>query len=184
MTLETYARERQRFRAQVMAHKKDRTVSLGEHVTLLFEDELTIRYQVQEMLRVERIFEEQGIRDELDTYNPLIPDGRNLKATLMIEFPDEEERRRKLEELIGIEDKVWVRVDAHERAWAIADEDLDRDTDSKTSSVHFLRFEVTQSMAEALKRGASLAIGVDHPRYVASADASPAVRDSLSRDLA
>ena len=184
MSLETYARERPRFRAEVMAHKKDRTVSLGEHATLLFEDELTIRYQVQEMLRVERIFEEQGIRDELDAYNPLIPDGRNLKATLMVEFPDPEERRRKLEELIGIEDKVWLRVESHERVWAIADEDLDRETDSKTSSVHFLRFELTQAMAEALKRGAALAIGVEHPRYAASADAAPAVRDSLSKDLA
>jgi len=184
MSLETYARERPKFRAKVMAHKKERTVSLGEHVNLLFEDELTIRYQVQEMLRVERIFEEEGIRDELDAYNPLVPDGRNLKATLMIEFPDPEERRRKLEELIGIERKVWVRVDAHERVWAIADEDLDRDNGQKTSSVHFLRFEFTQSMAEALKKGASLAIGIDHPRYAASENAPAPVRDSLSKDLA
>jgi hypothetical protein len=183
MSLETYARERPQFRAKVMAHKKDRTVALGEHITLLFEDELTVRYQVQEMLRVERIFEEEGIRDELDAYNPLIPDGRNLKATLMVEFPDIEERRRKLEELIGIEDKVWVRVAPHERVWAIADEDLDRETEEKTSSVHFLRFELSQSMAEALKGGAPLSIGIDHPRYKASSDALPAVRDSLARDL-
>ena len=184
MSLETYARERPQFRAKVMAHKKDRTVALGEHVTLLFEDELTVRYQVQEMLRVERIFEEEGIRDELDAYNPLIPDGRNLKATLMVEFPDTEERRRKLEELIGIEDKVWVRAGAHERVWAIADEDLDRETEEKTSSVHFLRFELSQSMAEALKAGGPLSIGIDHPRYAASSDALPAVRDSLTKDLA
>jgi hypothetical protein len=183
MSLETYARERSQFRAKVMAHKKDRTIALGEHVTLLFEDELTIRYQVQEMLRVERIFEEDGIRDELDAYNPLIPDGRNLKATLMVEFPDPEERKRKLHELIGIEDRAWLRVAAHERVWAIADEDLDRENDEKTSSVHFLRFELTKSMVDALKSGASLSIGVDHPRYSASMDAMPAVRDSLARDL-
>jgi hypothetical protein len=184
MSLETYARERPQFRAKVMAHKKDRTIALGEHVTLLFEDELTIRYQVQEMLRVERIFEEEGIRDELDAYNPLIPDGRNLKATLMVEFPDPEERKRKLHDLIGIEDKVWLRIEGHPRAWAIADEDLDRETDEKTSSVHFLRFELTKSMADALKGGASLSIGIDHPRYAASADTSAAVRGSLARDLA
>src|SRR4249920_2127075 len=168
MTLEAYARARKEFRAQVLAHKKNRTVSLGEHVTLLFEDELTIRYQVQEMLRVERIFEEEGIQEELDAYNPLVPDGRNLKATLMVEYPDAEERHRKLAELIGIEDKVWVQVGTHERAWAIADEDLDRENEEKTSSVHFLRFELSEAMAQALKGGAPLAIGVDHPRYAAA----------------
>lgn len=184
MTLESYARERAQFRAKVMAHKKDRTVHLGEHVTLLFEDELTMRYQVQEMLHAERIFEEAGIRDELDTYNPLVPDGRNLKATLMIEYPEAEERREKLEELIGIEDKVWVQVEAHERVWAIADEDLDRENEEKTSAVHFLRFELSESMAKALKNGASLAIGADHPHYAAAVEARPAVRDSLAKDLA
>ena len=184
MSLESYARERPQFRAKVMAHKKDRTIALGEHVTLLFEDELTIRYQVQEMLRVERIFEEEAIRDELDAYNPLIPDGGNLKATLLVEFSDPEERRRKLQELIGIADKVWLCVEAHARVWAIADEDLDRETDDKTSSVHFLRFELTRSMADALKSGASLSIGVDHPRYTVSAEAHSAVRGSLARDLA
>jgi hypothetical protein len=184
MTLEKYARERVQFRAKVMAHKKDRTVPVGEHITLLFEDELTIRYQVQEMLRVERIFEEEGIREELDAYNPLVPDGRNLKATLMVEFPDPDERRRKLEEMIGIEDKVWVQVQAQERVWAIADEDLDRESEEKTSSVHFLRFELSEAMAKALKNGASLAIGIDHPRYSATMEAPPAVRDSLVRDLA
>jgi len=184
MSLEAYARERPQFRAKVMAHKKDRTVALGDHVTLLFEDELTIRYQVQEMLRVERIFEEAGIRDELDAYNPLIPDGRNLKATLMVEFPDPEERKRKLHDLIGIEDKAWLQVDAQERVWAIADEDLDRENDDKTSSVHFLRFELTRSMADAMKAGASLSIGIDHPQYAVSSEARPAVRNSLARDLA
>lgn len=184
MTLESYARERPQFRAKVMEHKRDRTVPLGEHVTLLFEDELTIRYQVQEMLRVERIFEEQGIREELDAYNPLVPDGRNLKATLMVEYPDPDERRKRLAELIGIEDKVWVQVGTQERAWAIADEDLDRETEEKTSSVHFLRFELSEAMAQALKSGASLAIGIDHPRYSAVVEARPAVRDSLAKDLA
>ena len=184
MSLETYARERTQFRAKVMAHKKDRSVALGEHVTLLFEDELTIRYQVQEMLRVERIFEEQGIQEELEAYNPLVPDGRNLKATLMVEYPNPDERRRKLEELIGIEDKAWVQVKGHERVWAIADEDLDRETDEKTSSVHFLRFDLSEDMARALKKGASLAMGIDHPRYVATVEVGPAVRDSLVKDLA
>jgi Protein of unknown function (DUF3501) len=184
MSLETYARERRQFRAKVMAHKKDRSVALGEHVTLLFEDELTIRYQVQEMLRVERIFEEQGIQDELDAYNPLVPDGRNLKATLMVEYPDADERRRKLEELIGIEDKVWVQAKGHERVWAIADEDLDRENEEKTSSVHFLRFDLSEDMAKALKNGASLTMGIDHPRYAATVEAPPAVRDSLVKDLA
>jgi hypothetical protein len=184
MSLETYARERTQFRAKVMAHKKDRSVALGEHVTLLFEDELTIRYQVQEMLRVERIFEEQGIQEELDAYNPLVPDGRNLKATLMVEYPDPDERHRKLEELIGIEDKVWVQVEGRERVWAIADEDLDRETEEKTSSVHFLRFDLSEDMAKALKNGASLKMGIDHPRYAAAVEVGPAVRDSLARDLA
>ena len=184
MSLETYARERTQFRAKVMAHKKDRSVALGEHVTLLFEDELTIRYQVQEMLRVERIFEEQGIQEELEAYNPLVPDGRNLKATLMVEYPNPDERRRKLEELIGIEDKAWVQVKGHERVWAIADEDLDRETEEKTSSVHFLRFDLSEDMARALKKGASLAMGIDHPRYVATVEVGPAVRDSLVKDLA
>jgi len=184
MSLEAYARERTQFRAKVMAHKKDRTVHLGDHVTLLFEDELTVRYQVQEMLRVERIFEEDGIRGELDAYNPLVPDGCNLKATLMVEYPDPDERRKKLEGLIGIEDKVWVQVRAHERVWAIADEDLDRENEEKTSSVHFLRFELDDAMAKALKDGASLTIGIDHPRYAETVEPRPAVRDSLAKDLA
>ncbi len=184
MPLETYARERTQFRAKVMAHKKDRSVPLGEHVILLFEDELTIRYQVQEMLRVERIFEERGIQEELDAYNPLVPDGRNLKATLMVEYPDPDERRKKLGELIGIEDKAWVQIQDHARVWAVADEDLDRENEEKTSSVHFLRFDLSEDMAKALKNGATLTMGIDHPRYVATLEAPSAVRDSLARDLA
>jgi uncharacterized protein DUF3501 len=184
MTLEAYARERAQFRARVMAHKRNRTVRLGEHLTLIFEDELTVRYQVQEMLRVERIFEEEGIQSELDAYNPLVPDGRNLKATMMVEYPDADERRRRLAELIGIEDKVWIQVQAHDRVWAIADEDLERENEQKTSAVHFLRFELSEEMAQALKSGAGLAIGVDHPSYQVRLQAPPAVRDALSKDLA
>ena len=184
MTLEAYARERPQFRARVMAHKKNRTVRLGDHLTLIFEDELTLRYQVQEMLRVERIFEEQGIREELEAYNPLVPDGHNLKATLMLEYPEPEERSRRLEELIGIEDKVWIQVEGHERVWAVADEDLERENEQKTSSVHFLRLELTEAMAGALKNGAGLAIGVAHPRYTAKLEAPPAVRNALVKDLA
>jgi hypothetical protein len=185
LTLEAYARQRQEFRARVMAHKKDRTVHLGEHVTLIFEDELTMRYQIQEMLRIERIYEEAGIQDELDAYNPLVPDGRNFKATLMVEYPDVEERRRRLAELKGIEDRVWVQAEGCERVYAIADEDLERETEEKTSSVHFLRFELTDEMAKALKYGVGLAVGVDHPAYTATVEALPAnVRNSLVGDLA
>lgn len=183
MTLEAYARERPQFRAKVMAHKKNRTVQLGDHLTLIFEDELTVRYQVQEMLRVERIFEEAGIQEELDAYGPLVPDGRNLKATMMLEYPDAQERRKWLERLIGIEDKVWVQVEGHERVWAIADEDLERENEQKTSSVHFLRFELLEGMANALKAGAGLLIGVEHQHYTARLQAPPAVRDALLKDL-
>jgi hypothetical protein len=183
LTLEAYARERKEFRDKVIAHKKQRRVQLGESVALHFEDELTIRYQIQEMLRAERIFEEAGIQDELDVYNPLLPEGRNLKATMMLEYPDVEERRHKLAQLIGIEDRVWVQVEGGPRAWAIADEDLERETAEKTSSVHFLRFELSEEMAQALKRGARLAMGVDHPRYTAAADVPAEVRNSLVKDL-
>jgi hypothetical protein len=185
MTLETYARERNAFRARVMSHKKDRAVHLGEHVTLIFEDELTMRYQIQEMLRAERIFEEAGIQEELDVYNPLIPDGRNFKATLMIEYPDVQERRERLAVLKGIEDRIWVQVDDCKRVYAIADEDLERETEEKTSSVHFLRFELSDGMAGALKHGAGLAIGVDHPHYTATLAPVPEnIRRSLVNDLA
>jgi len=184
MTLEAYAKARKEFRAKVMAHKKNRTLPLGGNVTLIFEDELTIRYQVQEMLRVERIFEEEGIRDELDAYNPLIPDGSNWKATMMIEYPDTEQRRQMLARLIGIEDKVWIKVEGHPRVYALADEDLERETADKTSSVHFLRFELDRAMAQAVKRGARLSAGIDHPQYNVTIDeVSPAVRASLAGDL-
>ena len=185
MTLEAYAKARPEFRARVVAHKKNRTLALGEHVTLIFEDELTIRYQVQEMLRAERIFEEEGIRGELAAYNPLVPDGSNWKATLMIEYPDVAERSRMLARLIGIEDRVWVQVAGHARVYAIADEDLERDNAEKTSAVHFLRFELDRAMARALQQGAGLAAGVDHPEYAATeASVPPAMRASLAADLA
>lgn len=185
MPLEVYAKARPDFRAKVIAHKKDRTLQLGENLTLIFEDELTIRYQVQEMLRVERIFEEEGIRDELGAYNPLVPDGSNWKATMLIEYPDETERRVRLAQLIGIEDKVWVQVAGCDRVFAIADEDLERENEQKTSSVHFLRFELTAAMVSALRGGAILAMGVDHANYSATVpQISAAMRASLMADLA
>jgi hypothetical protein len=183
MSLETYARERASFRAKVLEHKKKRTVQLGEHLTLQFEDELTIRYQVQEMLRIERIFEDEGIQSELDAYNPLIPDGSNWKATMLIEYPDVDERRRMLAVLKGIERRVWVQVEGCERVLAIADEDLERETDEKTSSVHFLRFELSAAMRERLRRGARITVGVDHPQYRESAELAPEVRSALAADL-
>ena len=184
LPLEVYARERNGYRSRVIAHKKLRTVHAGENVTLIFEDETTIRYQVQEMLRIERIFEERGIRDELEAYNPLIPDGGNWKATMLIEYPDAEERRRRLAELKGIEDRTWVKVDGCARVYAIADEDMDRENEEKTSAVHFVRFELDAGMRQALKQGASLAIGVDHPNYRTSVEVGPEVRRSLAGDLA
>jgi hypothetical protein len=185
MTLEAYAKARKAFRAKVIAHKKDRTVHLGEHLTLLFEDELTMRYQIQEMLRIEKIFEEAGIQDEVDAYDPLVPDGSNFKATMLIEYADVDERKRALARLKGVEDRAWVRVEGQPRVFAIADEDLERENDEKTSSVHFLRFELTAPMVAALKAGAELAVGVDHPALQASVEAVPAAtRDSLVRDLA
>ena len=185
LTLEAYARDRKRFRARVLEHKKPRTVHLGEHLTLLFEDELTVRYQVQEMLRIEKIFEDAGIQDELDAYNPLVPDGHNWKATLQVEYEDVEERKRALARLKGIEDRVWVQVDGQPRVHAIADEDLERENDEKTSAVHFLRFELTPAMIAALKSGAGLAIGVDHPEYAATLQPVPdATRKALLADLA
>lgn len=184
LSLEAYARERSGFRARVMALKKARSVSVGEHVMLLFENELTIRYQIQEMLRIERIFEAEGIYDELAAYNPLVPDGSNWKATMMIEFPVERERRDWLARLTGIEDCVWVRVAGCERVVAIADEDLPRSNADKTSAVHFLRFELEPGMVQTLRQGASLAVGVDHPEYVAMVEPVPdEVRASLCGDL-
>ena len=184
MTLEAYAKVRNDFRTRVMAHKKNRNVSLGDHVTLIFEDELTIQYQVQEMLRVEKIFEEAGIQEELDTYNPLIPDGSNWKATMMIEYTDIEERRRKLGELVGIEDKVWVQIEGFDRVYAIADEDLERATADKTSAVHFMRFELLPEMCAALKSGTALNMGVDHPKYqITLAPIPNEVSVALTKDL-
>src|SRR5256885_4161108 len=185
LSLEKYARDRQSFRARVIEHKKSRTVRLGEHLTLLFEDELTIRYQVQEMLRIEKIFDEEGIEAELAAYNPLVPDGHNFKATMLIEYDDAEERRRALAQLKGIERKVWLQVEGCPRVFAIADEDLDRETDAKTSSVHFLRFELSDEMIAALKYGVALGFGVDHPNYQAEIPAvGAATRQSLVADLA
>jgi hypothetical protein len=184
LSLETYARGRKDFRARVLAHKKPRTVHLGDHITLIFEDELTIRYQVQEMLRIEKIFEEEGIQSELDAYNPLVPDGTNLKATMMIEYEDVEERRRALATMKGIEDRVFVQVDGREKVYAIADEDLERENDEKTSSVHFLRFELAPEMISALKGGAGLSIGIDHPAYHAPATPVPSpTRAALVADF-
>jgi hypothetical protein len=185
MSLETYARERNAFRERVMEHKKRRRVHLGEHLMLQFEDELTIRYQVQEMLRVERIFEDDGIRGELEAYNPLIPDGANWKATLLIEYPDPDQRHRMLAKLKGIERAVWVRVEGGGQIRPIADEDLERENEEKTSAVHFLRFELDRAACAALKKGAALAIGVDHPQYRATLDpVSADLRTALVRDLA
>ncbi len=184
MTLEAYAKARVDFRARVIAHKQARTVALGAHVTLIFEDELTMRYQIQEMLRVEKIFEERGIQDELDAYNPMIPDGGNWKVTLMIEYPDVEERQRMLGKLVGVEDRVWARVAGFAPVYAIADEDLDRSTDDKTAAVHFLRFEIDGRMQQALQSGAALAMGVDHPFYRTSVDpVASEVKRSLMQDF-
>ena len=184
LNLETYAEQRKDFRAKVLAHKKHRKIRLGEHVTLLFEDRLTIQYQIQEMLRVERIFEAAGIEDELQAYNPLIPDGSNLKATLLIEYEEVEERKRALAKMIGVEDKVWMQVSGFEQVWAIADEDLERETEEKTSSVHFLRFEFTPAMITALKKGTDLAIGIDHPGYNFQTDAlDESVKTALCADF-
>jgi hypothetical protein len=184
MPLEQYSIERPRLRNEVIAHKQRRNVQVGPSMTWCFEDRTTIRYQVLEMLRAERIFESAGIQDELDAYNPLIPSGSNWKATLLLEFPDPEQRRLALEKLIGVEDRCWVRVSEMERVFAIADEDLDRENDEKTSAVHFLRFELSPAMVEAVKAGATLSIGVDHGNYRHSVSPLPApVRDALARDL-
>jgi len=183
-SLEDYSAARPEFRSQVMAHKKPRRVPLGEFVALYFEDRLTMHYQVQEMLRAERIFEVEGIQEELDAYNPLIPDGSNLKATFMIEIPDEDERRKALVELKGIEDDTWVRVDGFEPVFAISDEDMERENEQKTSSVHFMRFEFTPDMVAAARAGAALGIGISHKNYTRQLEPLPAnIRDALVLDL-
>jgi len=185
MSLEQYAKARADFRARVMAHKQHRQVHLGPNATLYFEDRLTMHYQIQEMLRAERIFEDEGIQDELDAYNPLIPDGTNWKATFMIEFPEIEQRRAALEKLIGVEDRVWVQVADFARVYAVADEDLERETAEKTSSVHFLRFELSPEMIRAIQGGAAVSMGIDHPAYTHSVmPVAAPVRESLARDLA
>lgn len=182
--LEAYAEARKEFRARVLEHKKNRKVAVGPNATLYFEDRLTIQYQIQEMLRVERIFEKEGIEEELSAYNPLIPDGANLKATFMLEYDDVEERRRQLADLIGIEDKVWVRIGDGEPVFAIADEDLDREDEDKTSSVHFLRFELGPDDVRAAKSGSPIAVGISHDHYAYETDPVPeTVRAALSADL-
>lgn len=185
MTLETYSVERPEFRSKVIAHKKNRQVGIGAHATLYFEDRLTIQYQVQEMLRIERIFEASAIDEELDAYNPLIPDGANLKATFMLEYGDVAERKEALIRLLGVEDKIWIRVGDHDLVRPIADEDLDRSRDEKTSAVHFVRFEFTDAMVADAKRGAPVSIGIDHAEYTHSVDPLPVpVRDCLVGDFA
>jgi len=184
LSLEQYAIERPRLRNEVIAHKQFRNVQVGPNTSWCFEDRTTIRYQVLEMLRAERIFESAGIQGELDAYNPLIPSGSNWQVTLLLEFPDETVRRTALRQLIGIEDRCWVRVSEMERVFAIADEDVDRENDDKTSAVHFLRFELTPSMREAIKSGALLSIGVDHDHYRQAISPLPTpVRDALALDL-
>jgi hypothetical protein len=184
MSLEDYARQRPQFRAQVLKHKSARQLAVGPNATWLFEDRLTVQYQVQEMLRAERIFEPEGIADELGAYNPLIPDGQNWKVTLLIEFPDPHERARQLTQLKGVEDRCWVQVEGCDRVFAIADEDLERENDEKTSAVHFMRFELTAPMIAALHAGKALAAGVDHPRYRHQVQVGDVVRQSLTGDLA
>jgi hypothetical protein len=184
LTLEAYAKQRSEFRARVLAHKKNRTVRLGEHVTLIFEDELTIRYQIQEMLRIEKTFEETGIQDELDAYTPLIPDGTNLKATMMIEYEDALVRKSALVKLKGVEARVYVQVDGQPRVYAIADEDLERENEEKTSSVHFLRLEFEPAAISAWKTGAAVAMGIDHPNYaVRLEEVAPQVQSALAQDF-
>ncbi|MDH5436253.1 MAG: DUF3501 family protein [Gammaproteobacteria bacterium] len=183
-SLEQYAEARTEFRSKVMRHKKNRQVQIGDHATLYFEDKLTMQYQIQEMLRVERIFEADGINEELNTYNPLIPDGDNWKATFMIEYTDVELRKEALAKMIGIEKRTWVKVEGFDYVWAIADEDLERDTEEKTSSVHFLRFQLTPEMVSAVKAGKNVSMGIEHEAYCHQVDPIPSnIRDSLAEDL-
>jgi hypothetical protein len=183
-SLEEYARIRNEFRTRVIEHKKQRRLAIGPHAALYFEDELTMQYQVQEMLRIEKIFEPDGIQDELDVYNPLIPDGMNWKATFMMEYEDEQERKVALSRLVGIEATIWMQVEGSDKVHPIANEDLERSTEEKTSSVHFLRFELDEKMITALKGGARLSAGIDHPNYSMQVDQiPPEVRDSLVGDL-
>jgi hypothetical protein len=182
-SLENYAVIRDEFRAEVMKHKKLRNIQLGENLRLLFEDRMTMQYQIQEMLRIEKIFEAEGIDEELDAYNPLIPDGQNLKAVMMIEFSDVEERKDALAKLIGVEREIWLQVEGFDKVYPISNEDLDRETDEKTSSVHFMRFEFSSEMIAALKDGAVMKAGVDHPEYQYQATLEDPVRQSLVADF-
>jgi hypothetical protein len=183
-SLEEYANRRPEFRSKVMAHKKHRQVLLGDHLLLIFEDRLTIQYQIQEMLRIEKVFESQGIQDELDAYNPLIPDGDNLKCSLLIQYHDVDERRQRLTELVGIEDRIWLRFGDTEKIFAIADEDMERDEPDKTSAVHFMRYQLSQEQIAAARSGAPLTIGVDHPAYVTpDIEVDDVIRQSLVSDL-
>ncbi len=183
-SLEHYSKIRKDFRVEVLKHKKNRRIALGDHITLIFEDEKTVRYQIQEMLRIEKTFDVSGIQDELEAYNPLIPDGKNFKCTMMIEYPDQNIRKEKLKSLKEIEHKVWVMVEGCDKVWCIADEDLERSNDEKTSAVHFLRFELNEDMVSALKYGVSMAIGVDHPEYSVAVDPIPTnIRTCLTGDL-
>ena len=184
LSLEDYSVKRDEFRASVLDHKKNRRLQIGPAANLYFEDRLTIHYQVQEMLRIEKTFEAAGIEEELDAYNPLIPTGTNWKATFMLEYPDVEERRQMLTKLVGIEDRVWVETEGQSKVYAIADEDLDRSTDDKTSAVHFLRFELPASFIEAVKSGSEISVGIDHENYSFTIDAVPSgVQQSLVQDL-
>jgi hypothetical protein len=183
MTLEAYSKWRKAHQADIIAHRKLRSVQLGEHITVQFESELTMRYQIQEMLRIEKIFEEEGIQQEIDAYAPLVPDGGNWKATMLIEYPDVNERKRELARLIGVEDRMFVEVEGQARVYAHADEDLDRENDEKTSSVHFLRFELSPAMCEAVKAGAAVKLGCDHTNYPAHVQVDAETLASLSGDL-
>ena len=182
-SLEQYSRIRESYRKEILAYKLERNLVVGNHVRLLFEDQKTIQYQIQEMLRVEKIFEQQGIQDELDTYNPLIPDGSNWKATMLIEYPKPEQRQKALSLLVGIEDLVWVKIDNGDKVFAIADEDLDRSTSEKTSSVHFLRFELTTKQANNLDTSVTISIGIDHNNYRHQKDICKATKESIIKDL-
>jgi hypothetical protein len=183
MTLEAYSKWRKAHKGEIIAHRKLRSVALGEHINLQFESETTIRYQIQEMLRVEKIFEEEGIEQEIEAYAPLMPDGSNWKATMLIEYPDVNERKRELARLIGVADCMFVEVEGHERVYAIADEDLERETDEKTSAVHFVRFEFNRAMVEAVKAGASVKLGCDHRNYPAHVTIGAEPLASLAGDL-
>jgi hypothetical protein len=183
MTLEAYSKFRKNHKAEVLTHRKLRSVHLGEHITLQFESETTIRYQIQEMLRIEKIFEEEGIQQEIDAYAPLMPDGSNWKATMLIEYPDVNERKRELARLIGVEDRMFIEVEGHERVYAIADEDLDRENDEKTSAVHFVRFEFSPATKAAIKAGAAVKLGCEHTHYPAHTAISAEALASLAGDL-